>query len=113
MVAHFGMSRELGPVYYEHETEHAFLGQRIGTESGTSDVTIAVIEKETRALLSKAFDVALRLLKTHQSDLERLVDALLERETVERVDLERLLGNQNEDAKGGGAARPTVESLPA
>lgn len=114
MVAHFGMSRELGPVYYEHETEHAFLGQRIGTESGTSDVTIAAIEKETRALLSKAFDVALRLLKTHQSELERLVDALLERETMERADLQQLLGNPNpDDPKGAGASRPTAESLHA
>ena len=32
MVAHYGMSERLGPVYYDHEAEHPFLGQRIGTD---------------------------------------------------------------------------------
>lgn len=30
MVAHFGMSERVGPVYHEHWTEHPFLGQRFG-----------------------------------------------------------------------------------
>jgi len=48
MVARYGMSPKLGPVYYDHDAEHAFLGQRIATETGTSPGTIAVIEGEAR-----------------------------------------------------------------
>src|SRR6185369_16223645 len=36
MVANFGMSDRLGPVYYDHDAEHPFLGMRVATEGGTS-----------------------------------------------------------------------------
>src|SRR5688572_11469993 len=49
MVAHFGMSDRVGPVFHEHKTEHPFLGQMLATEGGTSDATIHVIEQETRS----------------------------------------------------------------
>jgi cell division protease FtsH len=48
MVAHYGISETLGPVYYDHEEEHPLLGQRMGTGGGTSPTTIAVIEEEGR-----------------------------------------------------------------
>jgi cell division protease FtsH len=113
MVAHFGMSKELGPVYYEHNSEHPFLGQRIGTDSGTSDATVAAIEKESRALLSRALESASKVLKEHRTELQRLVDALLEHETVERAELKSLLhgrdGQPSEDERredDGTAVQP-------
>jgi cell division protease FtsH len=90
MVAHYGMSPGLGPVYYEHQTEHPFLGQRIATESGTSDATIHAIELEAREILTQALDTAGLLLRQHQRELELLQKALIERETLERSDLEKL-----------------------
>jgi ATP-dependent Zn proteases len=93
MVAHFGMSRELGPVYYEHRAEHAFLGQRLGTESGVSDRTVHLIEVQARELLVAASEAAERLLSMHRDTLDHLVAALLERETLERDDLELILRN--------------------
>src|SRR5262249_33941398 len=54
MVAHYGMSEALGPVRYDIQEDHAFLGQRIATESGTSDATVHTIETEARGLLGRA-----------------------------------------------------------
>ncbi|HVY29499.1 MAG TPA: ATP-dependent zinc metalloprotease FtsH [Polyangiaceae bacterium] len=90
MVAHYGMSPGLGPVYYEHQTEHPFLGQRIATESGTSDATIRAIELEAREVLTRALETAGLLLRQHQRELDLLQKALVERETLERSDLEAL-----------------------
>ena len=98
MVAHFGMSERLGPVFHEHKTEHPFLGQRLAVEGATSDATVHAIEEETRMILSDAVEAAARTLTTHRSELDRLVDALLEHETLEQDDLERLLGVRTSSA---------------
>lgn len=92
MVAHFGMSERIGPVYHEHRTEHPFLGQMLATEGGTSDATVHLIEEETRRILMTSADAAKALIERHRATLGRLVDALLERETLERAELEELLG---------------------
>jgi cell division protease FtsH len=92
MVAHFGMSDRIGPVYHEHKTEHPFLGQMLATEGGTSDATVHVIEEETRRILTDALQGAIHLVAEHRDALERLVDTLLEKETAEREELSELLG---------------------
>ena len=92
MVAHYGMSEALGPVRYDVHEEHAFLGQRIATESGTSDRTVHAIETEARALLGRRLAEATAAIGAHRGELDRLVAALLTDETVERDRLEQLLG---------------------
>lgn len=92
MVAHYGMSERLGPVYYDHEAEHPFLGQRIGIDSGTSPSTIGAIEEESRRILGRALEEASATLSKQRVDLERVIAALLEHETLERDALAALLG---------------------
>jgi cell division protease FtsH len=92
MVAHFGMSERVGPVFHEHRSEHPFLGQTLATDGGTSDATVHVIEQETRELLLAAVASATRLIEQHRTDLQRLVGALIEHESVEKDQLLRLLG---------------------
>ena len=91
MVANFGMSKRLGPVYYEHETEHPFLGQRIAVDGGTSAATTAAIEEEARVLLGRALSEATKLLEDKRSQLDRLSGELLEKESLERPELEAVL----------------------
>jgi cell division protease FtsH len=103
MVAHYGMSEELGPVHYEFQEEHAFLGHRIATESGTSDATIHAIEHEVQNLLGRAVTSAESGIDAHRVELDLLSAALLERETLEREDLDQLLGRK---AATPGASEP-------
>src|SRR5215813_5964350 len=92
MVAHYGMSKALGPVHYAVHEEHAFLGQRIATDSGTSDATVHAIENEARKLLGQALAQATALITTNRAELDRLAAALLQEETLERDRLDELLG---------------------
>jgi cell division protease FtsH len=92
MVAHFGMSTRLGPVFYEHRTEHPFLGQRIATEGSTSDGTIHTIEEEARRILGEALERATKTIARHRPLYEKLVSTLLEHETIEKPEIEALLG---------------------
>jgi cell division protease FtsH len=96
MVANYGMSKRLGAVYYEHESEHPFLGQRIGTESGTSDATVHTIESEARTVLTGALEGSESLLKRRRAELDKLASALLDQETIERKGLVELLGESVE-----------------
>jgi cell division protease FtsH len=105
MVAHWGMSEKIGPVYHEHRTEHPFLGQVLATEGATSDATVHLIESETRRVLSDAREAALKVVRDHRDVLDRLVNVLLERETIEKDELSRLLGP--------GAVRTQYEEAPA
>ncbi len=92
MVAHWGMSETIGPVYYEHRTEHPFLGQRMATDGGTSDATVHAIEKEARSLLLRSAQEAEKLLVDHIGTLEALRDHLLDKESIEATELLNLLG---------------------
>jgi cell division protease FtsH len=102
MVAHWGMSDAIGPVYHEHRTEHPFLGQMLATEGGTSDATVHQIEEETRHILHTALQGAEVVVKERRTEMDALVGYLLEHESVDKTELARLLGP--------GAVRPKAEA---
>jgi cell division protease FtsH len=91
MVAHYGMSPRVGPVFHEQRLDHPFLGQRLATDGSVSDSTSHLIENEARRILMDALERAKETILAHDRALDRLVGALLERETLERVDLDRIL----------------------
>jgi cell division protease FtsH len=98
MVAHYGMSERVGPVFHEQRAEHPFLGQRLATENGLSDETAHEIEQEARRLLSEAVETAKRMVHEKRAALTSLVAALIEHETLEMPELDRVLGTGGEVA---------------
>jgi cell division protease FtsH len=110
MVGHYGMSERLGPVYYEHHEDQVFLGQRVGSEGGTSDATAHAIETEARVLLAQVCARSSTLIAANRAQLDLLVEALLERETLEREDLEALLGERATAADAVPIAAPVPPS---
>ncbi|HXN30835.1 MAG TPA: ATP-dependent zinc metalloprotease FtsH [Polyangiaceae bacterium] len=92
MVAHYGMSQRVGPMFHEQRVEHPFLGQRLATETGLSDETAHEIEQEARRMLSAAVEAAKHMVENKREALDRLIGALLEHETLEKGDLDRVLG---------------------
>ena len=94
MVAHFGMSASVGPMFHEQRLEHPFLGQQVATETGVSDLTAHAIEEEARRVLVEALAAARRTIEGHRLPLERLVATLLTEETLEKADLDKLLGGR-------------------
>jgi cell division protease FtsH len=91
MVAHYGMSQTLGPVYYEHETDHPFLGHKLAVEGGISDATVHAIDLEVREVLRHALGSATQLLVEHRKQLDALKTALLQHETLERTEIQAIL----------------------
>jgi cell division protease FtsH len=95
MVREFGLSSKLGPVGYP-EGGSVFLGGGGGgpglSSRPFSESTQAVIDSEVSRLVREAEQTAITLIRTHQHDLDRLSDLLVEKETVDGEEVYRLLG---------------------
>jgi cell division protease FtsH len=104
MVAHYGMSTVLGAAYYEHDFEHPFLGQTLAAERALSDATTHAIEREAQKVLARALEGASELLTRRRSELDHLVGALLDKETLEAEDLKVLLAPAATPAASSGQA---------
>ncbi len=91
MVTHWGMSDRLGPMSFRIGEEHIFLGKEIQEPRDFSEGTAQVIDEEVARLLREADQKAFELLEQNRPDLERLADALLQREELLRDDIDKLL----------------------
>jgi cell division protease FtsH len=97
MVTHWGMSDRLGPMSFRMGEEHIFLGKEIQEARDFSETTAAVIDEEVQKLLREADEHAFDLLKANRDKVERIVDALMQREELLREEIEALL---NESSNG-------------
>jgi cell division protease FtsH len=91
MVTQFGMSDRLGPVHFRQGEEHVFLGKEIHEGRNFSEGTAKIIDEEIQRLVGEALDRATALLSTHRHDLDRLAEALLMHEELDRDEVEQLL----------------------
>ncbi len=88
LVAYYGLNDAIGHLsYFDSAGEYdRFLGKPY------SEDTAQIIDKEVRILAKECFDRATDILKAHKSKLLALAKELLEKETIFREDLERILG---------------------
>jgi cell division protease FtsH len=100
MVTHWGMSERLGPMSFRIGEEHVFLGKEIQEQRDFSEGTAVIIDEEVQRILREAEQRAYELLEGHRSDLDRLAEALLQREELQREEIDQLLHDTaNRDGK--------------
>ena len=92
MVCQWGMSEALGPMTFRQGEEHVFLGREMTEQKDFSEHTARLIDEEVQHILQAMEQRAVHLLEQHQDKLEKLANALLEHETLEVDEVERLLG---------------------
>jgi cell division protease FtsH len=90
MVTEYGMSARLGAVRYGREHGDPFLGRSMGAQADYSLEVAHEIDEEVRALIEAAHTEAWEILNTYRDVLDDLVFELLEKETLTRIDLERI-----------------------
>jgi cell division protease FtsH len=94
MVTQWGMSDRVGPVFFRASEEHPFLGREMSETRDHSEHTAQIIDEEVGRILREADDRAFHLLEDHREDLERLTDALIEREVLTVKEIEELIGKR-------------------
>ena len=95
MVTRFGMSERLGPRSFGKRQEMIFLGREISEQRDYSLRTEALIDSEVDRILEEGQQESNSVLKAHLDDLDKLADYLLANETIDHVDLVRLLAGEN------------------
>jgi cell division protease FtsH len=91
MVGTWGMSAQLGPVYFGVGEEHPFLGRVIAQERTYGDTTASAIDTAVQDLIAGAHQRAIDLLRTHRDDLDAMAAALLDKETLSSAEVQALL----------------------
>jgi len=91
MVCEFGMSEKLGPLTLGHRQQNPFLGRDYMDERNYSEEVAQSIDKEIRSIIEMSYTRALELLQENREKVDKIVAVLLERETIERDDFEKLM----------------------
>ena len=90
MVTHYGMNEKLGPMTYGTDQEEVFVGRDLGRGKDYSEEVAAVIDAEMRKLIDVAYQRAEKLLSENLAILERIANALLEKETLDAKEFEAI-----------------------
>jgi cell division protease FtsH len=94
MVMRYGMSEKLGNVAYDRDPRSFVTGPDLPQpphERDYADETAATVDEEVRALVERAFQHAVGLLRDRRAVLDRTARRLLETETLEEAELRQLV----------------------
>jgi cell division protease FtsH len=113
MIMRFGMSEKLGPRVLGRNHDMPFLGREMGAEPDYSEEIAKEIDDEIRRVIEEAHDKATNVLRDHMDELHLLSAILIERETIDKIEFERLLqGEPEESVFADETPPPTAEPEP-
>jgi cell division protease FtsH len=93
MVTEWGMSTNLGPLSYVEKEEGGFLGQTYHKDY--SEQTAKEIDDEVRRIINAQYDRAKAVIEEHRDKLNAIAEALLERETLGREEIEAIMNGED------------------
>lgn len=98
MITEFGMSDALGPMTYGTKQDQVFLGRDLMRDRNYSEEVAAAIDREQRRIVNECYGRAKEILTQNAQKLREIADKLLEKETIEGSELERLIEGSGEVA---------------
>jgi cell division protease FtsH len=113
MIMRFGMSEKLGPRVLGRNHDQPFLGREMGSEPDYSEEIAREIDDEIRRVIEDAHETALRVLREHIDELHRISAILIERETIDKDQFERLLAGEDEASVFPEEDKPAEAPKPA
>ncbi len=96
MICEFGMSEKLGPIQLGKRSGPVFLGRDFNEERNYSEEIAAKIDAEVRVVVDGCFDQAIELLTENRAVMDRIVNVLLEKETLSAEELDRIMNGEPE-----------------
>jgi cell division protease FtsH len=115
MVCEYGMS-ELGPLTFGKKEEQIFLGREISQHRDYSEDTAIKIDQEVKKIIAVQYELARKVIVENDEAMVRLAEALLERETLDGVQIRRVVaglpldGEEKSSTTDDGSKTETEES---
>ena len=91
MITRLGMSPKLGPMVFGEQQDQVFLGKSLGHERNYGDSVAELIDKEMHDIVSEAYADVLHMLHERLDTLNKMADALIEVETINRQQVDNLV----------------------
>lgn len=118
MVTKYGMSERLGTLAIGHRRDNPFLGRDLYEERDYSEEVARMVDEEVRAIVDRCHIRATEILNEKRVQLDAVVQALLERETLDREEFLKIMAGEelppkeskNDPAPGSTPPGSPVES---
>jgi cell division protease FtsH len=115
MVCEFGMS-SLGPITFGKKEEQIFLGREIAQHQDYSEDTAIKIDQEVKRIVMEQYNRARQVILENKDAMIRLAEALLERESLDSLEIRRLVAGLPLDEDRSTSTRedrPKIEPRPS
>jgi len=109
LVKTYGMSDKLGPVVFGKKEELIFLGKELAEERNYSEKLAELIDEEVIRLIKKAQKQAERILKRKRKTLDKIAKVLLEKETLEKEELAKIVKGSSKTLKSSSKTSKRVK----
>ncbi|MEK7124375.1 MAG: ATP-dependent zinc metalloprotease FtsH [Patescibacteria group bacterium] len=94
IVKEYGMS-SLGPISFGDKDELVFLGREISEQRNYSEAVAEKIDKEIESIIKNSEKRAMEIVRKKKALLEKIAKTLIDKETIEREEFEKLIGKAN------------------
>ncbi|MGI6379012.1 MAG: ATP-dependent zinc metalloprotease FtsH [Patescibacteria group bacterium] len=94
LITDYGMSEKLGPRTYGEKEEMIFLGREIHEQRDYSEKVAEKIDEEINNFINQAITKATEIIRSKKEELEKIVATLLEKETIEKDEFEKIVGEK-------------------
>lgn len=118
MVCEWGMSEAIGPVAIGKKEESIFLGREFHQGRDLSQKTAEIVDSEIRSFITLNYSRGVEILKTNMDILHRMAQALLERESLDKDEIEMIIQGKvlppfiaQEDPTLRSRPEPVVEKM--
>jgi cell division protease FtsH len=112
MVCEWGMS-EMGPMTFGKIEEQIFLGREIAQHRDYSEDTAIHIDQEVKKIVMTAYDKARELISGNRDAMDRIAEALLDREVLDIKEVQLLMDGKALPVKERTGPPPTKPTAPA
>ncbi|MCL7941301.1 ATP-dependent zinc metalloprotease FtsH [Halomonas sp. ATCH28] len=121
MVAKWGLSEEMGPIMYDEDESHQFLGGPGQGGKLKSGETTSKLDKEVRKIIDGCYEQAKKILEENRGKLDAMAEALMKYETIDSHQLKDIMDGRDprppegwDDPSGGAPSggEPRAEAAP-
>jgi cell division protease FtsH len=93
MISAWGMSEKLGHTHLEDEKGNIFLGEELSRGKQYSEETARIVDQEIKTLIDRAFERASKLVKDKRKALDKLAEALMEKEEINGEEVDQIIAS--------------------